>query len=105
MNYGFVLDERLGIPLPELHLEWEEYAEAERSAILLRWEEIRGTIPDRIMAIERVIVVKQSQLSMEENFALSCQLNSEIAELASTINELHIWFRINQDIAPGAAHH
>ncbi len=105
MNYDFVMDERLGIMLPELQLDWEDYSEEDRADILLRWEEIRGTIPDRIKALERIIIVKQEQLNLEDNFAVSCRLNSEIAELASTINDLHLWFRVNQDITAGAAHH
>lgn len=105
MTWTFVQDERLGIPLPELEKDWEEYTEEERSEILLRWEEIRGTIPDQVKKLERIIIRKQNQLDVEDNFKISCDLNSEIAELAGTINELHLWFRVNQDITASAAHH
>lgn len=105
MTWTFIIDDRLGIPLPQLDLEWDEYSDLERAQILLRWEEIRGTIPDHVKRLERIIIHKQSQLDVEDNFKLSCQLNSEIAELAATINELHLWFRVNQDITPSAAHH
>ncbi|MFH5185491.1 hypothetical protein ACHHV8_24170 [Paenibacillus sp. TAB 01] len=105
MTWTFVIDDRLGIPLPQLELEWDQYSEADRSEILLRWEEIRGTIPDQVKKLEQIIIKKQAQLNVEENFKLSCQLNSEIAELAGTINELHLWFRVNQDITSSAAHH
>ncbi|TVY08239.1 hypothetical protein [Paenibacillus cremeus] len=105
MSYTFELDERLGIPLPQLNKDFEEFTVSEQAEMLLRWEEIRGTIPERIKQIERVIIRKQDQLNVEDNFVLSCKLNSEIAELASTINELHLWFRLNQDMATGAAHH
>ncbi|MEV2532474.1 hypothetical protein ABND92_18120, partial [Paenibacillus larvae] len=50
--------------------------------------------------LEKKIVRKQLQLYEEENFEISCRLNSDIAELASTINDLHIWFRLNQEIEP-----
>ncbi|UQZ82827.1 hypothetical protein SK3146_01987 [Paenibacillus konkukensis] len=105
MTWTFLQDERLGIPLPHLEKEWEEYSDRERAEILLRWEEIRGTIPDQVKRLEKIIIRKQGQLDVEDNFKISCQLNSEIAELAGTINELHLWFRVNQDIAPSAAHH
>lgn len=105
MTWTFAIDDRLGIPLPQLELEWDQYSEADRSEILLRWEEIRGTIPDQVKKLEQIIIKKQAQLNVEENFKLSCQLNSEIAELAGTINELHLWFRVNQDITSSAAHH
>lgn len=95
-NY-FILDERLGIRLPALEMEWEAYSREERADILLEWEEIRATIPDRIIRIEAVIIEKTKQMSEEENFIRSCQLNSEIHELASVINDLNIWFRVQQD--------
>lgn len=105
MSYAFELDGRLGIPLPRLAKDFEDFTEREQSDILLRWEEIRGTIPDKIKQLERVIIAKQDQLNVEDNFVISCRLNSEIAELAGTINELHLWFRVNQDMAAGPAHH
>ncbi|WP_442601375.1 hypothetical protein [Paenibacillus sp. KN14-4R] len=98
MSYSFIFDERLGIETPYLDQEWEEYSSDERCAILLRWEEIRGTIPERIKQIELVIIAKQHQLDQEDNFQVSCELNSAIAERASTINDLHLWFRVNQEL-------
>lgn len=98
MDCFFRYDERLGIEIPVLESEWETYTPEERSHILLRWEQIRGYIPDRIHKLEAVIIVKQSKLDQEDDFPASCRLNSEIAELASTINDLHLWFRVNQDL-------
>jgi hypothetical protein len=99
MEQYFIYDQRLGIPLPKLEKEWEEYSEDEQNAILLRWENIRGTIPDRIAELEKMINEKQDKLSNESNFEHSCRLNSEIAELASIINDLWIWYRINQTVS------
>jgi hypothetical protein len=98
MNYSFDYNERLGIKLPVFTLEWEDYSKQERSDLLLQWEQIRGTIPDRIQKLEAVIIMKQNQLDREDDFPTSCRLNSEIAELASTINDLHLWFRVNQEV-------
>ena len=97
-NYVFKLDERLGIELPVLALDWEEYPLEDRNAILERWETIRGAIPDRIFALERTINELQARLYEEEDFEASCRLNADIAEQASRINDLHIWYRINQEI-------
>ncbi|KEQ26230.1 hypothetical protein [Paenibacillus tyrfis] len=105
MTYTFELDERLGIPLPRLEQDFEDYSQQEQAEMLLRWEEIRGSIPDRIKQLERVIIAKQEQLNVEEHFPTSCSLNSEIADLASTINELHLWFRVHQDMPDRAVHH
>jgi hypothetical protein len=97
MAYEFVYDERLGIELPVLHVPWEQMTERERAALLHDWERIRGTIPDRIRQLELAIVEKQKRLDEEDDFPLSCKLNGEIAELASRITDLHLWFRVDQD--------
>jgi hypothetical protein len=99
MEQYFIYDERLGIPLPKLEKEWEDYNEAEQHAILLQWENIRGKIPDRIVELERIINQKQAELGEENDFVRSCLLNSEIAELASIINDLWIWYRMNQTVS------
>lgn len=97
-NFAFIHDARLGIELPELALDWEDYSLDEQNAILARWETIRGSIPDRIFALERAINALQARLNEEEDFETSCRLNADIAEQASRINDLHIWYRINQEI-------
>jgi hypothetical protein len=97
-NYIFVLDKRLGIEIPVLELDWEEYSAEDRMAILERWEHARGTIPDRVIALERQINALQPLVFEEEDFEATCRLNADIAELASRINDLHIWYRINQEI-------
>nr|WP_213524989.1 hypothetical protein [Paenibacillus sp. J31TS4] len=104
MRAEFVYDERLGIPVPSLSREWDDYSAAEQASILLEWEAIRGTIPDRIYRLERIIIRKQDQLDREDDFAVSCRLNSEIAELASTITDLHIWYRVQQDRTDTKSH-
>ncbi|PYI56415.1 hypothetical protein [Paenibacillus flagellatus] len=99
MKYEFTYDERLGIELPVLHVEWDALTEAEQSRLLHDWERIRGRIPDRIMQLERSIVDKQNRLNGEDDFPASCRLNTEIAELASCITDLHLWFRADQDVS------
>ncbi|MBM7701213.1 hypothetical protein [Metabacillus iocasae] len=99
MKSIFKMDERLGISLPRLQKEWEDYTKEEQQAILLKWEEIRGTIPDRIYELETIINEKQAQLGEESNFERSCQLNHDISELASIINDLWIWYRLNQHVS------
>jgi hypothetical protein len=103
-RYRFRYDDRLGIRLPELDLEWEMYTEEERASILLEWEMIRGTIPDRVKGFEEQIKEKQERLGTEENFVESCRLNTAIAELASRINDLNLWYRVNQEIDSGRVH-
>ncbi|UII55176.1 hypothetical protein LS684_16165 [Cytobacillus spongiae] len=99
MEEHFSIDTRLGIPIPDLKKEWDEYSKYTQQAILLYWEKVRGKIPDRITDLEEVINQKQAQLSDESDFARSCQLNSEIADLASIINDLWLWYRSNQEMA------
>jgi hypothetical protein len=97
MSYQFKFDDRLGISLPVLAKEWDQYSSKEKSQILFEWEAHRSDIPGRIKQIERVIEQKQLDLNHEENFVRSCQLNNEISQLASTINDLNIWFRIQEE--------
>ncbi|MCR8843404.1 hypothetical protein NQ117_06890 [Paenibacillus sp. SC116] len=96
-RFRFDWDERLQIHTPVLLCEWEHLSAQEQYKLLMQWEIIRGRIPDRIFALERVIMVKQQALYEEDCFEASCRLNSEIAELASAINDLHIWYRTQQD--------
>lgn len=95
----FSYDERLGIYLPSLKLDWADYSHDEQLKILTEWEYIRGEIPDLIKKLEYKINYKQEQLNHESDFATSCSLNSEIADLASIINDLWIWFRSNQTMS------
>lgn len=99
MEEYFSFDQRLGILLPSLDAEWDDYTEETQQTILLQWEKIRGSIPDRITDLEKTINQKQVQLSNENNFPQSCQLNNEIAELASIINDLWIWYRADQTLS------
>lgn len=99
MKEHFSFDQRLGILLPEFALEWDQYNKQTQQEILLYWEQIRGSIPDRMAELENIINHKQAQLSNESNFPRSCILNNEIAELASIINDLWIWYRTNQTIS------
>jgi hypothetical protein len=99
MKEYFSYDQRLGISIPNLEIEWAHYSEETQQAILFHWEKIRGSIPDRIAELESTINQKQAQLSNESNFKKSCELNSEIAELASIINDLWLWYRANQTVS------
>jgi len=98
----FLFDKRLGIPIPALEKEWEQYTGNTQQEILFHWEKIRGRIPDRIKELEDMINQKQAQLSNEDNFLKSCELNSDIADLASIINDLWLWYRTNQDVSEKA---
>ena len=95
----FIKDHKLGILVPHLALEWEQYTYNEQQKIICEWENIRGNIPDRIRELEQQINKKQERLDIEDDFDISCRLNSEIAELASKINDLWLLYRTNQDLS------
>ncbi|KAA9027491.1 hypothetical protein [Niallia endozanthoxylica] len=99
MEEFFSYNERLGIKLPSIDVEWDDLSDETQESILLYWENIRGAIPDQIISLEKTINKKQAQLNDESDFQQSCQLNSEIADLASVINDLWLWFRLNQNIS------
>lgn len=100
MNTQFFLyNNRLNIYVPNNHVQWDLLDNDAQQDILLQWENIRGNIPDRIHDLENMINLKQEQLNKEENFDISCSLNTEIAELASIINDLWLWYRTQQDVS------
>ena len=99
MSYEFIYDNRLGIELPKFYQDWDDLQVSTQEEVLSQWEIIRGHIPDRIFDLEQEINKKQAELNNEENFQRSCSINSEIAELASVINDLWIWYRTNQSIS------
>lgn len=101
----FQMDDRLGIQIPLLDKDWHDYSIGDQEGIVAQWEIIRGHIPDRIKELEGSINSRQAQLNVEENFELSCHLNSEISELASIINDLWIWYRTNQNVMEEKMHH
>lgn len=94
----FAHSARLGIRVPRLTDDWDSLPRSRQEAVLALWEEIRGSIPDHVKRFEEEIKIRQTMLFEEEDFAASCRLNSDIAELASRINDLHIWFRAQQDL-------
>ncbi|ART77617.1 hypothetical protein B4U37_16835 [Sutcliffiella horikoshii] len=102
--FSFVKDPRLGIFLPQLDIEWAQYNKETQQEILLKWEKIRGSIPDRIKELEEEINFKQAQLNDEADFERSCELNSEIADHASIINDLWLWYRMNQHVSSSKVH-
>jgi hypothetical protein len=102
MTKHFIFDDRLGIQLPHLEESWEHYSVNVQQEILITWETIRGKIPDRIVELESYINAKQHELGEEDNFIRSCKLNSEISELASIINDLWLWYRMNQNVSTKA---
>ncbi|MEH7462155.1 radical SAM protein [Bacillus thuringiensis] len=104
MKQYFTYNEHLGIEIPDLQEEWDEIPTTVQHALLLKWEQIRGKIPDRIQELEQTINTKQHKLNNEENFELSCKLNTEIADLASIINDLWLWYRLTQNVFEGKAH-
>lgn len=98
MNHiGFAYNPRLGIHVPALDRPFEDYALKERLSMIEVWEDIRGRIPSKVMVLERKIEQKLGEMNEESDFEKSCRLNGEIAELASRINDLHIWYRTTQD--------
>ncbi|MBU9721125.1 MULTISPECIES: hypothetical protein [Bacillaceae] len=101
----FTFDERLGIPVPFFENDWEDLQPDTQFAIMEKWENIRGDIPDRIKELESDINRLQYQLYNEDHFDKSCELNAEIAELASAINDLWIWYRSGEEVEVKKIHH
>lgn len=104
MIEGFVYDERLDIHVPMLERPFDEYELDEWLAMIAYWEEVRGRIPTKVMVLEQSIEHMLNEMNEETDFERSCRLNGEIAELASRINDLLIWYRTVQE-EPSAKRH
>lgn len=104
IHHGFKFDRRLGIPIPTEALAFEQLSERERAEVLTYWEQIRGSIPDRILQLETEINQLQERLANSDVFSESCRINSEVADRASTINDLNLWFRVDES-AHESRHH
>ncbi|RDU36203.1 hypothetical protein DRW41_14330 [Neobacillus piezotolerans] len=104
MEQFFSYDSRLGIPIPDMEKSLDKYSPEIQEKILFSWEQIRGSIPDRIKELEHSINEKQAALSNESNFEKSCELNTEIAGLASIINDLWLWYRATDAVVEEKMH-
>lgn len=101
----FQYSDRHGIMIPCLANDWDELTWVHQTAILAKWEMIRGNIPEHILRFEEKIRIRQQQLFDEDDFTESCKINGDIADLASRINDLHIYFRTQQDLDGEAKKH
>lgn len=101
---SFVFDQRLGIKIPSLQVDWETLTRKEQQEIIHQWDILREAIPDRIKVLEEEIRVRQQKLDKEEDFMASCTLNTEISDLASIINDLNLWYRVDQEISDDKPH-
>lgn len=97
-QYEFKFNERMGIQIPLVYVDWEELPLSDREDIITRWESIRGQIPDRILELDRLVEALQLKVNQEENWEEVCKLFHQISTIASTINELNIWYRKQQEV-------
>lgn len=100
MNSLFRFDERLGISVPDLSLEWTQYSIADRSAVLERWEKERGDIMTRISVFEEEIAQLQEQLSEADDWDETVAIMGRMNDYASRIADLNILFRTQPDLEP-----
>lgn len=94
----FQLDTRLGIELPVFETPFEELPRTEQEAILLRWETIRARIPDQIMRLEHDIEGLLQLVHEEEDWDIIASYFVQISDLASRINELNTWRRVDPSL-------
>lgn len=98
----FTYDTRLGIHLPDLKQEWEELSLEEQHEIIAEWERIKAKIPDRIIELECEINQRQDRVSKEDDWDTVCRLYKEIYTIASMINDLNVWARLDQELDPSS---
>jgi hypothetical protein len=99
VNNYFHLDTRLGIEVPNSDLPFEALPLSEQEAVLSHWERIRAMIPDRIRELEQVIEDLLAQIQLEEDWDAIVRRFDDISEIASRINELNTWLRVDPSLA------
>ncbi len=97
MEQVFTYEDRLGIEVPYLEKEWQDYSLKERTSILEKWELMRGRIPAQIAHFESEIDSLQNDLHREEDWDRSLSIMQKVSDLASRINDLNILFRTQPD--------
>ena len=93
-GFRFVFDERLGIRLPETDRDWWLYSLDEQAEMIEEWERIKSRIPDRIKELEDDINAKHLEISEEDDWDRVCELYEQYFAIASVINDLNIWAKI-----------
>lgn len=96
-DFKFVLDKRMGIKLPKLNKDWEEFTHEDQVEIIRTWESERAKIPERIKEIEEEIMEKQDSM-FDISFEDYIKLHTDIVDLSSALNDLYIWFRTEGEL-------
>lgn len=96
-QYEFVFNKKLGIRIPHLTKEWDEYSLEEQKDIIHQWENERAKIPDRVKEIENEIEELQD-LMFKIEFDEYVKVHKEIVEMSSAINDLNIWYRTEGEL-------
>lgn len=103
-QYEFKYNERLGIHIPLIYTDWNNISSTEQQQILYRWEQVRSQIPDQIKMFEDEINRRERQLQIEDDFEVFCRLSSEIADYASRVIDLNLWFRTHEEVTSDKVH-
>jgi hypothetical protein len=103
-KYEFRYNERLGIEVPYIYADWEQFTQEEQYQIIYRWEKVRSEIPDHIKYLEKMIHERELKLQIEDDFQFFCQLSAEISDLASRIIDLNLWFRTQEEVTTSKGH-
>jgi hypothetical protein len=97
----FVMDERIGIEIPNLSIPFEQLPRAQQEEMLVKWEGIRSGIPDQIMKFERLIENLLEKVHHEEDWDVVAAHFEIISDYASRIAELNAWRRVDPSMPSG----
>jgi hypothetical protein len=97
-RYEFLYNKRLGIELPVFHTPWEDLETEEQQKLLYKWEQVRAQIPDQVKYFEALIKERELKLQIEDDNETFCRLSMEIADYASRVIDLNLWFRTQEEV-------
>ncbi|RIV28603.1 hypothetical protein D2Q93_02295 [Alicyclobacillaceae bacterium I2511] len=100
---SFRHDQRLGIELPDLTTPYDELSHTQQEELIAYWEGVKAHIPDQIMKFERDIEGLLQVVHHEEDWDIIAAHFADISDLASRINELNMWRRVDPSLTASTA--
>jgi hypothetical protein len=90
--FEFCYDNRLGVLLPLLHVEYEEMPKALQDEFEYKCQEICSQIPEQIKQLERAYMEKYEALQEIDDEEHFLQLNDELNDLSKRICDLNLLY-------------
>lgn len=90
--FSFEYDERLGVYLPHLEVEYDQMSEEQQYEFELKCQEICSKIPERIRELEQEYMIIYEALKEAEDEDEFLRYNDKMNELSKAISDLNLLY-------------